>query len=347
MTEPTSSSAPQAGGDETPVALTDEQAHAIHSHPLVRDCLLRYVDRPCDSEAADVVRVIYNAANGIMLGVTRPTPAAAAGVPSETAWLVEYSGKMLAALGLKGMNAGEAIQYLAVRNKGYGAGELMLHADPNLALRFARKQDAEAALTLYAGASDQSVAWIGNYLSAQEHMWPAASPVAPAGVPTCYQVTEQHPENKAFWDGVRWAQDGAVLSAGAPAVPLQDEQDSSSVHLADNGSSRALRAASQESPRPEMKLCPFCGYAQCGVIPDADEDGPMYHGYCAACDTEGPVVYSTAIKMAAEADAIAAWNRRPIRCDGRDGVTGSAASSEAAEGTSSSSGTDGHGKDCA
>jgi hypothetical protein len=174
-----------------------------------------------------------------------------------------------------------------------------------------------------------------------------ASPVAPAGVPTCYQVTEQHPENKAFWDGVRWAQDGAVLSAGAPAVPLQDEQDSSSVHLADNGSSRALRAASQESPRPEMKLCPFCGYAQCGVIPDADEDGPMYHGYCAACDTEGPVVYSTAIKMAAEADAIAAWNRRPIRCDGRDGVTGSAASSEAAEGTSSSSGTDGHGKDCA
>jgi hypothetical protein len=321
MTEPTSSSALQAGGDETPVALTDEQAHAIHSHPLVRDCLLRYVDRPCDSEAADVVRVIYNAANGIMLGVTRPTPAAAAGVPSETAWLVEYSGKMLAALGLKGMNAGEAIQYLAVRNKGYGAGELMLHADPNLALRFARKQDAEAALTLYAGASDQSVAWIGNYLSAQEHMWPAASPVAPAGVPT-----------------------GAVLSAGAPAVPLQDEQDS--VHLADNGSSRALRAASQESPRPEMKLCPFCGYAQCGVIPDADEDGPMYHGYCAACDTEGPVVYSTAIKMAAEADAIAAWNRRPVQCDGRDGVTGSGASSEAAK-PLASSGSDGHGKDCA
>jgi hypothetical protein len=36
-----------------------------------------------------------------------------------------------------------------------------------------------------------------------------------------------------------------VLSAGAPAVPLQD---SSSVHLAADGSSRALRAASQETP---------------------------------------------------------------------------------------------------
>jgi hypothetical protein len=38
---------------------------------------------------------------------------------------------------------------------------------------------------------------------------------------------------------------------------------------------------------------------------------------------------------------------RPIQCDGRDGVTGSGASSEAREATPASNGSDGHGKDCA
>lgn len=94
----------------------------------------------------------------------------------ETAWLVEYDGKMFTALGVK--DARESIQYLCVKPKGYGAGELTLHADPNRALRFARKQDAEAALTVYAGhANPSSRSWIGNYLHAREHMWPA-----PAGV---------------------------------------------------------------------------------------------------------------------------------------------------------------------
>ena len=98
----------------------------------------------------------------------------------ETAWLVEYDGKMLTALGVK--DAGESIQYLSVSPKGHGAGELTLHADPNRALRFARQQDAEAALTVYAGHTNRdSAVWIGNYLHAREHMWPApAAGVAPA-----------------------------------------------------------------------------------------------------------------------------------------------------------------------
>jgi hypothetical protein len=58
-----------------PVAqpLTDAQADAIHSMPWVRDCLLRYADRPCDKEARDAVRAITNAANGLMVGAAPPT----------------------------------------------------------------------------------------------------------------------------------------------------------------------------------------------------------------------------------------------------------------------------------
>jgi hypothetical protein len=93
--------------------------------------------------------------------------------PDETAWLLEYDGTMLSAIGA--LDTREATQYLSVRNKGYGAGELCLTADANAALRFSRKSDAEAMLGVYAGARQDSVAWIGKYLSAKEHMWPTVT----------------------------------------------------------------------------------------------------------------------------------------------------------------------------
>jgi len=90
----------------------------------------------------------------------------------ETAWLVEYDGKFLAAIGAT--FPVEAIQYLCVRSAEYDSGELALHADVNKALRFARKEDAEAAKTLYAGHRHSGdKLWMGNYLHVREHMWPA------------------------------------------------------------------------------------------------------------------------------------------------------------------------------
>jgi hypothetical protein len=97
----------------------------------------------------------------------------------------------------------------------------------------------------------------------------AAFPVAPAGVPTdelhqrIMNLPCNVPEAVTVWDhdeytdaykvGHRDARHAAaelvsaVLSAGAPAVPLQH---SDSVHQAVPGSSRALRAASKDALRP-------------------------------------------------------------------------------------------------
>jgi hypothetical protein len=181
-----------------------------------------------------------------------------------------------------------------------------------------------------------------------------ACPVAPAGVPTCYQVTEQHPENKAFWDGVRWAQDGAVLSAGAPVVPLQDEQHSSSVHLIAPGSTvpSALTVGTplwisvdERMPEPDT---------ECLVYGPNNwfDDQPFI-----AIDTwreqrEAPVGFSSATVPiglgwddASSDDSYTHWMPLPpppVRCDGRDGVTDSGASSEAREATPASNEQDGN-----
>lgn len=76
---PVSSYDSRAAPASAPLPLTDEQATAIHRHPFVRDCLLAYFDRPCDKEAAAIVRAIADAVNGLTLGECRGTPAAAAG----------------------------------------------------------------------------------------------------------------------------------------------------------------------------------------------------------------------------------------------------------------------------
>jgi Lar family restriction alleviation protein len=57
--------------------LTDAEALQIHSMSYVRDCLLRYVSRPCDAEANEIVRSIVNAFNGLPVGAAPPNEAQA------------------------------------------------------------------------------------------------------------------------------------------------------------------------------------------------------------------------------------------------------------------------------
>jgi hypothetical protein len=105
---------------------------------------------------------------------------------------------------------------------------------------------------------------------------------------------------------------------GAPAVPMQDEQDSS-VHLASDDSSRALRAASQETPQPVAWSVTLNGHHVNNVFTDLisarrakaelDRDYPN-NGRRVAVRAVVPLV---------------PW---PIQCDG---VTASGASSEAAK----------------
>ncbi len=58
---PCNRAAPAAPTPAAPLrgeALGDAEVQAIHSLPYVRDCLLRYAHRPCDDEAAAVVKAI-------------------------------------------------------------------------------------------------------------------------------------------------------------------------------------------------------------------------------------------------------------------------------------------------
>lgn len=71
--------------------ISDERADAIHSMPWVRDCLLRYVDRPCDKEARDVVRAITNAQAGLMVGAQPPVSPSA---PEQPDWRQAFERAM-------------------------------------------------------------------------------------------------------------------------------------------------------------------------------------------------------------------------------------------------------------
>jgi hypothetical protein len=382
MTKP--NSALQAGGDETPVALLP---FAILDDELT--ALLRFHETCMDSQAYDVPKAMMQrlATIGLVRRVTasmyeattfglsvingdftRPTPAAAAEVPTGYVLVpVEPTGAMLEAASVKFQQTVNSLGGFWAKTAAYKA---ML----------------------------------------------AASPVAPAGVP---KLSDLAIEKIAGDHGSRWRgpdEEGwnfdkhalldfarAVLSAGAPAVPMQDSVHS---HLADNGSSRALRAASQETPRPvadgesnARRVIRECG----GIV---HSDGNIFftnryqfeHAASLLCGTATVAVPSaltvgtplswqpieTAPKDRAflawvdDAIRVVRWGKTshvpmygfcladqgaedfdlcepthwmplpppPVQCDGRDGVTGSGASSENAK-PLASSGSDGHGKDCA
>lgn len=112
-------------------------------------------------------------------------PVAGAVATDETGWLIEHSGEIL-----PGAEQRAQVSWLRVQMKfnGYGAREFGFTHDANEALRFARKEDAEAVLAMHLGASPPD--WYSKPFSVTEHMWPAASQAqaAPAPEPSAQAV---------------------------------------------------------------------------------------------------------------------------------------------------------------
>lgn len=94
-------------------------------------------------------------------------PVAGAVATDETGWLIEHSGEIL-----PGAEQRAQVSWLRVQMKfnGYGAREFGFTHDANEALRFARKEDAEAVLAMHLGASPPD--WYSKPFSVTEHMWP-------------------------------------------------------------------------------------------------------------------------------------------------------------------------------
>lgn len=103
----------------------------------------------------------------------------------ETGWLIEHSGEIL-----PGAEQRAQVSWLRVQMKfnGYGAREFGFTHDANEALRFARKEDAEAVLAMHLGASPPD--WYSKPFSVTEHMWPDAlqPQAAPATEPSAQPV---------------------------------------------------------------------------------------------------------------------------------------------------------------
>lgn len=109
----------------------------------------------------------------------------------ETGWLIEHSGEIL-----PGVEQRAQVGWLRVQMKfnGYGAREFGLTHDANEALRFSRREDAEAVLAMHLGARPPD--WYSNPFSVTEHMWPAApqAQAAPAPEPSAQAVA--HPSHQ-------------------------------------------------------------------------------------------------------------------------------------------------------
>jgi hypothetical protein len=100
----------------------------------------------------------------LVLAATVPAPVQA-GEPVQMGWLIEHDGS------LPGQPKGQ-VSWLFVQDQfhGFGAKELSYTRDANLALRFARKEDAEAVMNMYIGP--QRPDWYTKLFSVTEHMWP-------------------------------------------------------------------------------------------------------------------------------------------------------------------------------
>jgi len=118
-------------------------------------------------------------------------PVAGAVATDETGWLIEHSGEIL-----PGAEQRAQVSWLRVQMKfnGYGAREFGFTHDANEALRFARKEDAEAVLAMHLGASPPD--WYSKPFSVTEHMWPLVPQpqAAPAPEPSAQAVA--HPSHQ-------------------------------------------------------------------------------------------------------------------------------------------------------
>jgi hypothetical protein len=135
--------------------------------------------RMTDEERVAKLKRWLSIAQDLEQQAAHPTPAQAApqaetpAAPDERGWLIEHSGE------LPGVEERGRVTWLRVGPKfdGFGAQEFGFTPDASKALRFARKEDAEAVLKMHMGANPPD--WYRSAYSVTEHLWPAA-PQAPA-----------------------------------------------------------------------------------------------------------------------------------------------------------------------
>jgi hypothetical protein len=303
MTKP--NSALQAGGDETPVATDDFKGDTEH---LIL-CIQALLD--LDAKGALAPHGIGGHARTMLSAaaarLARPTPAAAAEVPPIELNIIRWWPD----------GFDERLERVWRDLVGF---------IPNYKLYDLQRMLAEFGFTmvLYEGP---------------------ASPVAPAGVPTDLhqQIINLQGKDRdtvrhlyhdsvmtAYYAGHRDARHAAaelvcaVLSAGAPAVPLQD---SSSVHLAaDDGQAPSAgltsQTASGNTAAPTKVDAPQ--ERETVTLPRVASEAMLRAFY--ECPPDELTLAWQALVYVGEREL-----RRAVQCDGRDGVTGSGASSEAAK----------------
>lgn len=140
-------------------------------------------------------------------------PVAGAVAVDETGWLIEHSGEIL-----PGAEQRAQVSWLRVQMKfnGYGARELGFTLDANEALRFSRREDAEAVLAMHLGARPPD--WYSNPFSVTEHMWPAAPQPQAAPAP------EPSDEAECEHATIRYMLDATKAEPSAQAVAHPSHQ---------------------------------------------------------------------------------------------------------------------------
>ncbi len=170
-------------------------------------------------------------------------PVAGAVATDETGWLIEHSGEIL-----PGAEQRAQVSWLRVQMKfnGYGAREFGLTHDANEALRFARREDAEAVLAMHLGASPPD--WYSKPFSVTEHMWPdalqpqaapatepSAQPVAGAvAEPDCWAILTPNGSKLVSPDEAKGRKDAYPLYAAPQpqAAPAPEPSRSQKMHEA-------------------------------------------------------------------------------------------------------------------
>ena len=170
-------------------------------------------------------------------------PVAGAVATDETGWLIEHSGEIL-----PGAEQRAQVSWLRVQMKfnGYGAREFGFTHDANEALRFARKEDAEAVLAMHLGASPPD--WYSKPFSVTEHMWPdalqpqaapatepSAQPVAGAvAEPDCWAILTPNGSKLVSPDEAKGRKDAYPLYAAPQpqAAPAPEPSRSQKMHEA-------------------------------------------------------------------------------------------------------------------
>ena len=172
----------------------------------------------------------------------------------ETGWLIEHSGEIL-----PGVEQRAQVGWLRVQMKfnGYGAREFGLTHDANEALRFSRREDAEAVLAMHLGARPPD--WYSNPFSVTEHMRPDA--LQPQAAPA--------PEPSAQGEPVAWRPgdpiyDDAYVRGVAVGFAEDDSRRTTLLRIADRIEARASAPSTSPPAVVEAVPIPDCTVADVG-----------------------------------------------------------------------------------